>query len=421
MTIFPPAIEKYRITDSTPSRDLLTLGRFYSEAGGYASAIFDRSHQTFAKKCRDRYERVIDTLIDREVIFSPKDIWAPPKAEFNLSDLEAMTIDQLETQYLLCSKSHDSRRRAGREGFTYFQEGYIVEEMSRRCATNRSEQIRIEYCRSLYRNEIENMAFIIRKPEGTPRGTIIFDHTQDYTPDQLVALIRLYGRFRSVVEREVLVQCVDKALDLIEKATRPDELMTLASELTQPYCSSNVQIPDSIYSLILGEIKRWTRMHHLDDSYMIMPMLSYAMHTSEWSWHHKAERIINRCYRKITNPNEDFDSLDAAIDTLYIVTECNEFVSRYGSVKIAETWDRICTRLIESDCDNISATQLYKLLDVGSREKSYADISDEKVHFLLHKLNLLCEDNDTEALAYAEIINRTNAGTKASSPGNCHP
>lgn len=406
MTIFPPTIEKYRITDSTPSRDLLTLGRFYSEAGGYASTILDRPHQAFARKCRTRYEKVIDTLIDREVIFSPKDIWAPPKAEFNLTDIGAMTIDQLETQYLLCSKSHDRRRRAGREGFTYFQEGFIVKELSRRRATNRSEQIRIEYCRSIYRNELENLAFILRKPEGKSKDTTIFDHKREYTADQLIALIKFYGNFRTVVEREILVQCVDKALDLIESSGCDEEMIALVSELTEPYCRKNVQIPESVYGLILKVIKRWTRKHHLNDTDIIIPMLAYAMHTSKWEWQHKAQRIINRCYRRITDLNTTPDSLDDAIDTLYIVSDCYEFVTRYKSVKIAESWNIICTRLIES-CENVSATRLYKLLEVASREQNYSNISNEKVQFLMHKLNRLCEDNVTEALAYVEVISRS--------------
>lgn len=412
MTILPPAIEKYRITDSTPSRDLLTLGRFYSEAGGYASTILDRPHQAFARKCKNRYDKVIDTLIDRKVIFSPKEIWASPKAEFDLSDLTSMSIEQLEAQYLLCIKSHDKRWRAGREGFTYFQEGYIVKELAKRRAANRSEQIRIEYCRYIYRNDMENLAFVIRTQEGNPKEATIFDHTREYTPAQLVSLIRLYSRFRTVVERETLVQCVDKALDLIESSTCQDEMMVLASELAEPSCRSNVQIPESVYSLMHSEIKRWTRKHHLKDTEIIMPMLAYAMHTKEWEWQHKAERIINRCYRKITDPNTAFDSLCDAIDTLYMVTICDEFLSRNKPVKIVKVWDSICTRLMGSDCETVSATHLYKLLDVATREKNYADISDEKEQFLMHKLNRLCEDKDTEALAYVELINRAKKQEK---------
>lgn len=190
----PYSVTSYAITPSSPTGELLTLGRIYDEVGDYASTILDSAHRTLTRLCRRRSAAVTRELRRRGILTgeatspSPKVAQAVPAAHHgtevsnlspidpspllttpsslitDLASLSQMSISELYTHYLAWPQRHEALIDAGHEPLDFSYEARIIRELERRTAANLDEQLKIDYCLLSYRTELRNISYIISLP-----------------------------------------------------------------------------------------------------------------------------------------------------------------------------------------------------------------------------------------------------------------
>ena len=195
----PYSVTSYAITPSSPTGELLTLGRIYDEVGDYASTILDSAHRTLTRLCRRRSAAVTRELRRRGILTgeatspSPLVTQAVPAAHDSdsstvetivaqavpsrathgpnasslitmTSDLTQMSISELYHHYLAWPQRHEALIAAGHEPLDFSYEALIIRELQRRTAANPDEQLKKDYCLLTYRNELRNLSYIISLP-----------------------------------------------------------------------------------------------------------------------------------------------------------------------------------------------------------------------------------------------------------------
>lgn len=399
MTALPRSIDEYRINASSPSGDLLTLGHFYAEVGGYCSSVMQPSFLKIADKCRHRFGRIVNRLIDRGVISDESDMYVAPECGYDISRIKDMSVEELGRQFRLCYHLSSSFQYEGREHFTYYRQRRIVDELLSRRASSRSERIVIDSCNVIYANEIENLSFVLRKPVGDIRRGDVLDASETYTEQQIIALLRAYSGYKDVMEREALVECVDLALDMIESSPQPHLLIDLISEVAQLKCRRLLTVPDKMIPMLENAVIKCYRCKDVSRTRLILPMLIVAHEIEDYSWYRKVSRIINPCYRNIIDSNVDISDIDEIIQQINVVVKCCEFVRRFNFRKSAPSITSLIHRILSSRyC--MTATQIHHLLEAG---KEYEEISPEMTELtakLQNRLDELASQGDIEAKAY---------------------
>ena len=155
----PNRIRNYKISETSPTDELLTLGRIYAEVGDHAAAFTDREHLTVAKQCATKLKKVLPELLERGAIASEDDLYEMAESNAYSGDLSAMTVDGLYRLYRMWPLRHKEKgaESCRRELFAY--EDIIVRELMARKAADRSEQLKIDYCTLTYAGECENLSF----------------------------------------------------------------------------------------------------------------------------------------------------------------------------------------------------------------------------------------------------------------------
>lgn len=189
-----PTVTAYRITSSSPTGELLTLGRIYDDVGDYASTILDSAHRALTRLCRRRSAAVTRELSRRGILTgeatspSPIVAQAVPAAHHgtevsNLRPIDPspllttpsslitdpvtltqMSISELYTHYLAWPQRHQALIEAGHAPLDFSYEALIIRELQRRTAANLDEQLKIDYCLISYRNELRNLSYILFLP-----------------------------------------------------------------------------------------------------------------------------------------------------------------------------------------------------------------------------------------------------------------
>lgn len=195
----PYSVTSYAITPSSPTGELLTLGRIYDEVGDYASTILDSAHRALTRLCRRRSAAVTRELRRRGILTgettTPSPLAAPavpaahdsdsstvetivahavpsrathgPNASSLItmtSDLTQMSISELYHHYLAWPQRHEALIAAGHEPLDFSYEALIIRELERRTAANPDEQLKKDYCLLSYRNELHNLSPILSLP-----------------------------------------------------------------------------------------------------------------------------------------------------------------------------------------------------------------------------------------------------------------
>lgn len=212
----PSRIMNYKVSAVSPTDELITLGQILSEVGDYACTILDKEHLSFTRKCSNRLKKVVGELTSRGYIQSSDDLYDIQKYNVLSADFSAMTIDELYKLYRQWPIRHQERLNEGREHMTYYYEGQIVKELQSRKPATKEEQLKIDYCSATYNNELDNMSFIFSCPVATDNDKIYPDKTKTYSPDELAILIKHYSAYRDIAEREILIEYVDLALDMLK-------------------------------------------------------------------------------------------------------------------------------------------------------------------------------------------------------------
>ncbi len=222
MTTLPAHILNYRVSASSPTDELLTLGRIFSEVGSYMSTILDRDHLSLARKCSTRLKKVVEELKSRKRIQSADDLYSTALSDqsdssdlsdlsdqSDQSDLSALSISDLYNLYLGWPARHRQRRRLGREPLTFYYEGHIVREMLSRKPTDKGEQLKIDYCVAAYNNELDNLSSILSLPVNLGNPQVYPDPEKAYSKEELADLIARYTPYRDITERELLIEYTD--------------------------------------------------------------------------------------------------------------------------------------------------------------------------------------------------------------------
>lgn len=240
----PSRIMNYKVSAVSPTNELITIGQIFSEVGDYACTILDKEHLSFARKCARRLKKVVSELTSRGSIKSQDDLYEIQKGNAASADLSTMTIDELHSLYRQWSLRHQERLKEGREHMTYYYEGQIVRELQSRKPTTKDERLKIDYCNATYSNELDNMSFIFSCPVETDNDKIYPDRTKKYSPDELVELIKHYSHYQDIAEREILIEYVDIALDMLERNGCNHESLKLLTVIVDLGQNRVIRVPE---------------------------------------------------------------------------------------------------------------------------------------------------------------------------------
>lgn len=242
----PSRIMNYKVSAISPTDELITLGQILSEVGDYACTILDKEHLSFTRKCSNRLKKVVGELTSRGCIQSPDDLYEIQKGKAEQADLSALTIDELHKLYRQWPIRHQERLHEGREHMTYYYEGQIVRELQSRKPATKDERLKIDYCNATYSNELDNMSFIFSCPIGSDAEKIYPDRIKEYSPNELAELIKRYSNYHDVTEREILIECVDLALDKFEREDCNLESPRLLSVIADLGQRNVIRVPEWI-------------------------------------------------------------------------------------------------------------------------------------------------------------------------------
>lgn len=347
----PSGIMNYPVSASSPTEDLLTLGRILSEAGDYASTVLDREHLSLAKKCSTKLRKVAGELISRKCIQSAEDLYAMTEGDLVREDLSTLTVGELYNLYRRWPLRHQARAESGREHLTCYYEGRIVRELQRRKAAGKGEQLKIDYCTITYRNGLDNLSFILSTPLDTGRDRLLPEAGKAYTPSELVALINLYSHYRDIAEWELLIEYTDMALELLETAPDKSQLMELASVVLEAGRRKIIAVPSWVSDFLAEAVAVSRHNPAVPKTQMVLPLLTLHLHNGNPETEREAARIINRCYRETAEAvshitsvmHPDLSELNDTIASLYIAVMYCTYVRRYNVRKMAACWNDLCS------------------------------------------------------------------------------
>ena len=156
----------YRVSASSPTGELLTLGSILEEAGAYASTSSDRSRRAFSRRCDAKFRRVASELRSRNCASSTsEDICAATSA-----DLRTLSVGDLYRLFRGRTGRQSRRAAEGREPLTCWPESDILAEIRSRQAADRDEQLKIDYCTIAHTNELENLSTVLALPPEASGG-----------------------------------------------------------------------------------------------------------------------------------------------------------------------------------------------------------------------------------------------------------
>ena len=397
----PSGIMNYPVSATAPAEDLLTLGQIFSEIGDYASTVLDREHLSLSKRCSTKLRKVVGELISRRCIKSADDLYNMSEGELFCTDLTTLTVGELHRLYRRWPLRRQARTEAGREHLTYYYEGRIVRELKRRKAANKSEQLKIDYCTLTYRNELDNLSFILSKPVDVGGYRISPEADRAYTPSELLALIHLYRPFRDIAERELLIEYVDIALDLMETAADKCQFMELASEILELDRRKIINVPAWVSVFLADALKQSRNNPFVSKAQTVLPLLTLHLHNGNQKLESKASRIINRCYSAAIDSVSVGEIIDInnAIDCLYIAVRYCTYVRQYNVRKMAACWYELCTRVFSGRI-NPSTPEIIRLLTVADDIEKFTEISPSPKASLLTLLEHRAASDDIAARAY---------------------
>ncbi len=310
--------------------------------------------------------------------------------------LDRMSIGELERFYRQSHIRHKERLADGREHFTYYIEGRIVREIKSRKAASNGEKLKVDYCVATYRSELENMSAIFSRPVKVDDDKIFPDNTKIYTPEDLTSLIALYRDYRDITEREILIEYVDYALDLLKSSGDTRSMLGLVTEIAEIGRRKIIHVPAWVDKMLEDAIMQNT------DNYagLVMPLLTLHLINGNRSLERKAQRIINRCYKSALGEAPDLRQL---IDNLHTAVTCCEYVTRFSVRKAAAQWNRICDCNMSSG-DTLTSKQIFQLSEIAYELEDFARISRESKSRLKDLLKQKAHTGDVEALAYTQFV-----------------
>ena len=380
----------YRVSAASPTDELVTLGQILSEVGDYMSAILDRDHLSLSRRCATRLRKVVGELMARKRIESPDDLYEMPASAVAGEDPGAMTVSELHAHYRLWPMRHQEREAMGREHLTFCHEGRIVRELLTRKPADRSERLKIDYCLATYGNELENLSFILSLPLKVDADNAYPDHKRNYSPEELVSLIRKHSSFRDIIGREILVEYVDIALDLLERDNqqpttenrqrKTDNTLALLTELSELRRRQTIRIPAWVDRKLEEAVNSALASATTGDPGLPLAMLALEMVNGDSSLTDKATAMINRCYKRAFDESA---GVGERIASLHTAVMCCDYVTRFSPLEAAACWNHLATLLLTPSPLTLDSSPLtldsspLTLLETARELESFAPISPE--------------------------------------------
>ena len=390
LTVLPSRVMNYRVSAASPTDELVTLGQILSEVGDYMSAILDRDHLSLSRRCATRLRKVVGELVARKRIESPDDLYEMPASAVAGEDPGAMTVSELHAHYRLWPMRHQEREAMGREHLTFCHEGRIVRELLTRKPADRSERLKIDYCLATYGNELENLSFILSLPLKADADNAYPDPGRDYSPEELVSLIRKHSSFRDIIGREILVEYVDIALDLLERDNqqpttenrqrKTDNTLALLTELSELRRRQTIRIPAWVDRKLEEAVNSALASATTGDPGLPLAMLALEMVNGDSSLTDKATAMINRCYKRAFDESA---GVGERIASLHTAVMCCDYVTRFSPLEAAACWNHLATLLLTPSPLTLDSSPLtldsspLTLLETARELESFAPISPE--------------------------------------------
>ena len=390
LTALPSRVMNYRVSAASPTDELVTLGQILSEVGDYMSAILDRDHLSLSRRCATRLRKVVGELMARKRIESPDDLYEMPASAVAGEDPGAMTVSELHAHYRLWPMRHQEREAMGREHLTFCHEGRIVRELLTRKPADRSERLKIDYCLATYGNELENLSFILSLPLKVDADNAYPDYKRNYSPEELVSLIRKHSSFRDIIGREILVEYVDIALDLLERDNqqpttenrqrKTDNTLALLTELSELRRRQTIRIPAWVDRKLEEAVNSALASATTGDPGLPLAMLALEMVNGDSSLTDKATAMINRCYKRAFDESA---GVGERIASLHTAVMCCDYVTRFSPLEAAACWNHLATLLLTPSPLTLDSSPLtldsspLTLLETARELESFAPISPE--------------------------------------------
>lgn len=395
----PSRIMNYSVSPSSPTDELLTVGQALSEVGGYASIILDREHLSLSRKCETRLHKVVEELVSRQCILSAENLHDVPDSDPAGTDLEILTIGELHTLYRRWPVRHYDKSAAGRESMSFYFEGQIVREMMSRKAANKSEQLKIDYCNAMYSNELSNISQLFSRPVRVDDDKIYPDSKRSYTPEELIALIRLYKDYRDITEREILVEYADYSLDWLERNQNEVSGLNLLTEIAEIGRRKIICIPKWVTKRLADTVNLALASKTGSETELSVAMLTLQIINGDSSLERRAQRIINRCYKSAF---DDSVNVGERIENLHTAVMCSDYVTRFSVRKAAALWNLLSIQALPS-CVGLKSKHLFQLLEIAKECGGYAHISDKPKDKLKQMLDEMASADSPESKAYSRI------------------
>lgn len=392
----PDKIRRYRVTPVTPSEWIVTLALIYAETADAAAAVSDRA---LARICQNRYDKTVAELIRRNYISDPDSIFDTPAVDFSGENPREMTVDALFHLFRQSPLRTGQRRDSGREHLTCLEDLPLISELRRRTPADFGQWLKIHYCRLAYSNRLENLSRTFSLPVSLGNDKIYPAPSADYTPEELLALIRLYTDYRDIAEREILIRYVDIALDLMERAVDRTPMMELAAEIMELGRRHIINVPSWTRDFLADAISAGRRDSALHPSRLVIPLLTLHLADRDPALEREAASIINRCYTALlTSPLSvhttaapldplSLASISDTIDNLHIAITCSDYIPRFNLPAISKCWNTLCSAILPSDSESeldsrLTARQLVTLKSIADEIEGFALLSSTSTHTL---------------------------------------
>lgn len=304
----------YRVSASSPTGELLTLGSILEEAGAYASTSSDRSRRAFSRRCDAKFRRVASELRSRNCTAAADDVCTATSA-----DLRTLSVGDLYRLFRGRTRRQSRRAAEGREPLTCWLESDILAELRSRKASDRDEQLKIDYCAIAHSNDLDNLSTLLALPLATADDPALPIPGPDSSPAELLAIIEHCADFRSVRSRETLVRAADLALDLLGPDFGSDSASASASvpasfsadptrlELLAAIADLRLRrviaIPAWVDSALERAVAAALRDPGFDQISLAIPLLTLHLLTGDPAHERHAARIITRAYRLALRPD----------------------------------------------------------------------------------------------------------------------
>ena len=394
-TVFPRRITEYRIDASVSTEELEVLALLFSESQDYFSSVAEKGHINMASFCRRQLEEVRREIILRHGISFYDRIFVIPDEKIDSSNLSTLSISQLEILYRQRELRLEARMEEGRETFTRFFETRIVKELERREASDALDQLKKDYCLLTNKNELEHISTILGLPLWNK--DVCPDGEADKSIEALTAYIRLYSKFRTLSERECLVEYVDSALDILGTTSEMQPLANLASEIAELDRKRIVKCPKWVNKTLSHAVKEWFKAPMVHETEMVMPLLTLAMIKDDLTLERRAQHIINQCYKRCVSGLCTVDDIFAAITY-------STYVTRFSVRKVTACWNVYCNNVVAPMYKDILSCHLFRLIESANEIGEFTSIEIALKERLIEMLAKRVSNGDTVAGIYLRSL-----------------